>query len=91
MADNDRIAALEKNEAVTLVRIEHIAEHLDEIKTKQTAMDLKLDQIHQTVIKAGAVGGAAWAMSGGVGRFLQSVIIAAAGGLAALFGQSIVR
>ena len=91
MSEPDRLSSLEKNEAVTAVRIDHIVERLDEIRIKQGTMDVKLDQIHQTVIAASAVGKASLVVGSGLGRFLPSILAAAFGGLAALFGHSFIR
>lgn len=91
MPEPDRISTLEKNEAVTGVRIDHIFERLDEIKVKQGAMDVKLDNIHQTVIAASAVGKASLYVGSGIGRFLPGILTAVLGGAAALFGHSFIR
>ncbi len=87
----ERLALLETGYAVQNIKLDHMLENQDDLKERFAKSEKKLDDIHQMVTRAAAVGGAAWAASGGFGRLIQSAIIAAAGGLAALFGQNFVR
>lgn len=83
---DERIAALEMDQAVSNAEMKHVVAGQERLEESMNGISKKLDDIAATVMQASAVGRAGWAISGGVGKIAWGLVVAIGGGLLTLFG-----